>query len=117
MLKSLIKYKEYKIMKATKENILHYLQELQSELQKDGITSLALFGSYAKGEETVYSDIDIAFIKDKKNSDTNISSNYFDTVGKIKEKIGKKFHRNIDTFDLNSQSPFKKTIEQELIYV
>lgn len=104
-------------MRATKENILRYLQELRPEFEKDGITSLALFGSYAKGSQGVYSDIDIAFAKSKKFSKIGVSSEYFDVVGKIKEKIGKKFHRNVDTYDLDSQSPFKKTIEEELIYV
>lgn len=104
-------------MRATKENILHYLQELRPEVEKDGITMLALFGSYAKGEENVYSDIDIAFAKNDTFLKEGGATKYFDIVGKIKEKIGKKFHRNVDIFDLNAQSPFKKSIEKELIYV
>lgn len=104
-------------MRATKENILHYLQELRPEVEKDGITMLALFGSYAKGEETVYSDIDIAFAKNDTFLKEGGATKYFDIVSKIKEKIGKKFHRNVDIFDLNAQSPFQKSIEKELIYV
>lgn len=104
-------------MRATKENILDYLKELQSELKSDGIVDLALFGSYAKGNAGVYSDIDIAFRKDAHFAKTDISARYFDLIGKLKEKMGKKFHKNIDVFDLDSQSPFKKTIEEELIYV
>lgn len=52
-------------MRATKENILSYLQEIKSELTHKGIQKLALFGSYAKDEPTIYSDIDIAIQKDK----------------------------------------------------
>lgn len=104
-------------MRATKENILNYLKELQSELKSDGIIALALFGSYAKGSANVYSDIDIAFRKDAHFAKTDISARYFDLIGKLKEKMGAKFHKNIDVFDLDSQSSFKKTIEEELIYV
>jgi len=104
-------------MRATKESILDYLNELQSELKDDGIVDLALFGSCAKGSAGVYSDIDIAFRKDAHFAKTGISARYFDLISKLKEKIGKKFHKNIDIFDLDSQSPFKQTIEEELIYV
>jgi predicted nucleotidyltransferase len=104
-------------MRATKESILHYLQELQPEFKQQGIASLALFGSYAKGNPTVYSDIDIAISKNSDFSKTDVSSHYFDVIGRLKEKLGKKFHKNVDIFDLDSQSPFKQTIEQELVYV
>ena len=85
-------------MRATKDDILHYLKELKAEFSKDGITTFALFGSFAKDTHGVYSDIDVA-------------------IAKIKDKIRKKFHRNSDVFDLDSQSPFKETIQKELIYV
>jgi predicted nucleotidyltransferase len=85
-------------MRATKDDILHYLKELKAEFSKDGITTFALFGSFAKDTHGVYSDIDVA-------------------IAKIKDKIRKKFHRNSDVFDLGSQSPFKETIQKELIYV
>ena len=43
----------------TKDEILAYLKELKSELEKDGIIELGLFGSYAKGTASASSDIDI----------------------------------------------------------
>ena len=85
-------------MRATKESILCYLKELKAEFSQEGITTFALFGSFAKDTQGVYSDIDVA-------------------IAKIKDKIRKKFHRNSDVFDLDSQSPFKETIQKELIYV
>ena len=50
-------------MKITKEMILQYLKEIKPELENHGIEQLALFGSFAKEEQTVYSDIDIAIKK------------------------------------------------------
>lgn len=104
-------------MRATKENILEYLKELKVEFSKEGIASFALFGSFAKDTQSVYSDIDIAISKKSDYMSDNSSYSYFETVSKIKEKVRKKFHRNIDLFDLDSQSPLKETIQKELIYV
>ncbi|HHD80263.1 MAG TPA: nucleotidyltransferase domain-containing protein [Campylobacterales bacterium] len=81
------------------------------------IVDIALFGSFARDEQTVYSDIDIAIIKEKNFLKTKSSYNYFDTIGKIKSKIKNKFHRNIDVFDLDSSSTLKQSIEKELLYV
>lgn len=106
-----------KPMRATKDNILKYLKELKNELSEDGIVDIALFGSFARDEQTVYSDIDIAIIKEKNFLKTKSSYNYFDTIGKIKSKIKNKFHRNIDVFDLDSSSTLKQSIEKELLYV
>ena len=37
------------------------LKSLEPSLRKDGVTALYLFGSYARGEETETSDIDLLF--------------------------------------------------------
>ncbi|MFA5427717.1 MAG: nucleotidyltransferase domain-containing protein [Sulfurimonas sp.] len=104
-------------MRATKDDILHYLKELKAEFSKDGITTFALFGSFAKDTHGVYSDIDVAIAKSSDYLSYNSSYAYFETIAKIKDKIRKKFHRNSDVFDLDSQSSFKETIQKELIYV
>ncbi|MGM0623651.1 MAG: nucleotidyltransferase family protein [Campylobacterota bacterium] len=104
-------------MKPTKENIIRYLKELQSELQSKGIVQLALFGSYAKGEQNIYSDIDIAIKKDRDYFSSVSPYYYFELVNAIKDKIRTKFHKNTDIFDLDATSSFKQTIEKELIYV
>jgi uncharacterized protein len=43
----------------TKESILNNLKSLESELSTFGIRSIGLFGSYAKNEYAIDSDIDI----------------------------------------------------------
>lgn len=104
-------------MRAIKESVLDYLRELKVEFTKDGIVAFALFGSFARDAQSVYSDIDIAISKQNDYLLHNSSYSYFETVAKIKEKIRKKFHRNSDVFDLDSHSPFKESIVKELIYV
>ena len=104
-------------MRATKENIIHYLKDIKPQLKEKGIEKLALFGSYAKGEECVYSDIDIAISKESSFLEKHGAYTYFDYLSQLKKKIGKKFHKNIDIYDLDSKSSFKSSIEKELIYV
>lgn len=43
----------------TKEDILQKLEDHQDDIKKFGVTSIGLFGSYARGEQTEDSDIDI----------------------------------------------------------
>ena len=104
-------------MRATKNNILIYLQEIKHELKNDGIVQIGLFGSFARDEQTVYSDIDIAIAKDKEYLTDKTAYNYFDELSKIKSLIQNKFHRNIDIFDLDSDSVMKKNILKDLKYV
>ncbi|CUV65398.1 Putative nucleotidyltransferase [Sulfurovum sp. enrichment culture clone C5] len=104
-------------MQATKENILQYLGEIKSEFSSNGITVVALFGSYAKNTQTPYSDIDIAIGKQSDFLERHSAYSYFDTIAKLKELIGKKFHRNIDVFDIDSKSPFMESIKKEILYV
>jgi len=104
-------------MRATKDNILAYLKEIKSDLKEDGIVSLALFGSFSRDEQNIYSDIDIAIAKDKDYLNSYSSYNYFDEVAKIKMLIKNKFHRNSDIFDLDSNSQMKSFIKKDLLYV
>lgn len=49
----------------TKNKILNYLKSKKEELRKKyGIVSLGLYGSYARGEATDNSDIDIFYERD-----------------------------------------------------
>ncbi|MCF6243595.1 MAG: nucleotidyltransferase domain-containing protein [Sulfurovum sp.] len=104
-------------MKLTKEKILDYLKELKPELEASGIQKLALFGSFASNHQNVYSDIDIAIQKKKDFLDDYSAYDYFALLNTIKSKILKNLHTNVDIFDLDSKSSFKKEIEKELIYV
>ena len=46
-------------LESIKEPILLYLKELKLSLENEGIAELGLFGSFAKDEATIYSDIDV----------------------------------------------------------
>jgi predicted nucleotidyltransferase len=104
-------------MKLTKEKILDYLGTMKVELEEFGIEKVALFGSFAKNQPNIYSDIDIAIQKKANFLDNHSAYDYFTLLNHIKFKVRKHFHVNVDIFDLDSKSIFKKEIEKELIYV
>ncbi len=104
-------------MRATKENLLQYLKEIKPQLQRRGIAKLGLFGSYARGDESVYSDIDIAIGKSGDFLDHKNAYAYFEEIAELKKMIRRRFHRNIDVFDLDSDSGFRQSIVKDLIYV
>ncbi len=103
-------------MKLDHQKIIDILKEIKPHFQSKGIEKIALFGSFAKSEENFYSDLDIAIKKIPNFLQYYNSYSYFETLNELKEVLGKKLHRNIDIFDLDSRSPFKENIEKELIY-
>ena len=104
-------------MRATKQAILSYLQELKPTLVQKGIVELGLFGSYARDENTVYSDIDVAIRRDAGYLEQRHSYEYFNLIDEIKNDLFKKFHRQSDVFDLSSETPMRVNVLKELIYV
>ena len=86
------------------------LSRLKARLmQKYPIASLALFGSYARNEQTPLSDIDILV-----EFNGRMGSNFIDLANEIENALGVKV-------DLISKKGLKerylKAIEPELIYV
>lgn len=104
-------------MESNKENILNYLKSIQSKYKKEGIITFALFGSFAKNSQGIYSDIDIAIKKDKEYLKTQSPYKYFEILNSLRSDLHNKFNRNIDIIDLDSTSPFLDTIKKDIIYV
>jgi len=101
----------------TKDLIVSKLKELEEEYRERGIVSIALFGSYASGTQNIYSDIDIAIKKEEDFLSKRSPYSYFETLNALKTQIAQMLHRDVDIFDLDSDSAFKEEIEKELIYV
>lgn len=104
-------------MRASKKEIIQYLFDLKQTLKSKGISDIGLFGSYAREEENVYSDIDIAIKKELNYLETRSAYEYFEVVIQLKNLIREKFHRESDIFDLDSDSSMKSLILKDLIYV
>ncbi|MCV6607213.1 MAG: nucleotidyltransferase domain-containing protein [Campylobacterales bacterium] len=101
----------------TKENIIEFLKEIKPKLQKDGIKSLGLFGSWAKGSNHFASDIDILVETDESFVKRYGAWGYFDKLNEIRDLIKKKFSLQVDIFDKSSGLDKKQNILNEVIYV
>ncbi len=91
--------------------IKNILQKNNTILEDEfGIEQIAIFGSYAKNEETFSSDIDIVIMKMKRK-------NGF-LIAKAKQFLSEKLGKDVDIGLYDSLRPFvKKRIKKDLIYV
>jgi len=96
-------------MNLNKDQILNFLRENKNTLEKEfGVTKIALFGSYARGEADINSDIDFLIEVRKKD---------FRKRFYLKEFLEKNFNRNVDVGYFDSLKKFiRKKVEEELIY-
>ena len=93
------------------EVLFNKIKETKETLKNQfGITKIAIFGSYARGEETEDSDIDILILEmDRKNGLLVVRAKNF-----LQEYLNK----DVDIGFFNSMNPFiKKRIEKDMIYV
>ncbi len=95
---------------STDELILN-LKNSKNELKKRfGIEQIALFGSYARGEATESSDVDIVIMKiEKKDYFKRIEAKYY-----LEELLNK--HVDIGYFD-SMRTIIKKYVQKDLIIV
>jgi predicted nucleotidyltransferase len=93
----------------TKEEILGFLRKNKDFFKKEfGVEAIMLFGSYARGDETRTSDIDILIDVKKKS---------FDNRSRFKELLEERFHKKVDVLYRDSVRRFiMRNIKDELIY-
>jgi len=97
----------------TKEEILHFLRENKNELLSTyHLSKIGLFGSFARGESTQESDVDIIF-----DFHDNVNDVYSLKVA-LKTYLSKQFNRSVDLAREKYLKPFAKShILQDTIYV
>lgn len=95
----------------SKNEILLFLSTHKKELSKRfGLKSIGLFGSYARGEETPSSDIDLAIELESNNS--------FRSFFGLKYYLEENLQTTIDLGIESTLKPIvKESIQNEIIYV
>ena len=95
----------------TREEILLFLRKKKSFLaQHFGVLSIALFGSYARGDAKEQSDIDIAV---ELKSD-NKFMNFFGLKYYLEEHLNKEIDLGIES---TIKPAVKESIQKDMIYV
>lgn len=82
--------------KSIKEPILLYLKELKPKLEKEGITEIGLFGSFAKEEATIYSDIDIFIKTTNEFRKKHLGFAGFGFLEDLRQDIAEHFNKEVD---------------------
>ncbi len=103
-----------------KQDLLDKLIELKPELQKEGITIIGIFGSYARGDYTDESDVDILYEIDNPQKFVKEYNGWgaFTKLAETKEYISKKLGKRVDFVSKNSLNMVgKKFILRDLKYV
>lgn len=101
-----------------KNEILKYIQEIKPELEKIGICRIGLFGSFAKGNATTNSDIDIVLESTDKFIELYDGVEAFNYFEELRQKIMNRFGREVDICDIASMPKEKQDkILSGVIYV
>ena len=96
-------------------HILQYLKDIKSELYNDGIEKIGLFGSYAKEDYDLLSDVDIVIKTSERFLKKHPSIQAFIYFDLLREKLQQKLHKEVDICD---ESGLKdKSILKDAIYV
>jgi predicted nucleotidyltransferase len=97
-----------------KEDILNKLKELKPIYQNEGLEILGVFGSYAKDENTKYSDIDIAYKLDYEKFSKKYIGGFSKLlrINEIKEEL-----QNVLKNEVDFVPDSNKKIMKDLIYV
>ena len=101
----------------TKDEILAYLKELKTELEKDGIVELGLFGSYANDYADMFSDIDIVFDTNDEFSEKFSGSDYFAYKNKMRKRLENRFGVDVDIVNAKYIEKDKEKFLRGVIYV
>ncbi|MBN2890322.1 MAG: nucleotidyltransferase domain-containing protein [Bacteroidales bacterium] len=96
-----------------KQDIIDFLAENKDFFKKKfGIIKIGIFGSYARGEQTENSDIDILILMNENTEDI------FDKRLEFRDLISEEFSKNVDVCHEQAIKPmFKPLIFKDLIYV
>ncbi len=102
--------------KKVKNKTLSPLKKFKKIYLSEGFELVGLFGSYAKGYQDDFSDIDIAY---KIDHDTFFKDNAFKKllrIEEIKKELEQNLHKKVDLISLNSSnSQLNESINKELI--
>ncbi|NPV02467.1 MAG: nucleotidyltransferase [Brevinematales bacterium] len=100
------------------EIVMQNLKALKEKYLPEGFIIIGVFGSFAKGNETEKSDIDILYELDERFLSRYIGLDAYVRIDKIRLDIRRKLHKQIDLVNKNSlRRTGKKFILPETLYV
>jgi hypothetical protein len=98
--------------------ILDKIKDAKSKYEPEGFIILGVFGSYARGEETPESDVDILYEITPRFLSRFSGYKFFGKLADIKQELSVSFQKEIDIADRSALGEIgKKYILPEVVYV
>jgi len=102
----------------TKNKILKNLTMLNTKYQDTGFRISGLFGSYARGTQDSFSDIDLTYMIDHEKFFKDDAFAKLAKIEEIKEELEKKFHTKVDLIPLNTKNRLiQESLKKEQILI
>jgi uncharacterized protein len=99
---------------AHRSQVLRKLRALEPELRAEGIRHISVFGSVARGEDTLASDVDLAVDLAPDAAPTGFQ--FVAYVDRLKRRLAAALARNVDIVILPARRPeLKETLSREAI--
>ena len=101
-----------------KEIIIDNLHHFNNKYKSEGFQFISLFGSYARGTEDMFSDIDLTYKIDLKIFYKDDAFAKLAKIEEIKKKLQTIFHKKIDLIPANTKNKLiQKTLQEEQLYI
>ncbi len=100
--------------------IIKKLKEVKNKYQKEGFYIVGIFGSTARDEDDIFSDIDIAYKIDHKQFSKKHQDGFSKIIKieNIKNELQSLLKKNVDLVSLNSTNKtFLNEIQKEMIHI
>jgi len=105
-------------MVLNKDYILEVLKQENINFETEGVKILGIFGSYARGNATENSDIDVLIETSEKFLKNHVGFRAYSRLDELKTILSDKFEKKIDFADKSSLGKLgKKHILENYIYV
>ena len=99
---------------ARRSEVLRTLRSLEPELRAEGVRHVSVFGSVARGEDTVASDVDLAL--DLAPSSVPTGFQFVVYIDRLKRRLAAALSRNVDIVILPARRPeLKEALSREAI--
>jgi predicted nucleotidyltransferase len=99
----------------TLQEIFKAIRAINEEYEKEGFRIVGVFGSYARDEADLFSDIDMAYRIDVATFHPGDAFAKLEAIERIRERLQKSLRRRVDLVPYpREETPLKKRLEKEL---
>jgi len=107
-------------MKTKFETIKDVITQTKEKYQYEGFNIIGIFGSYARGTQNRYSDVDIAYTIDFNTFNDKYKGGFSKLlhIEEIKNELQKSLGLKVDLISLDaSNANIKQNIKEDILYV